>query len=197
LAVGRLAHRGPWFWETFDPAAPDAQAELAALRGGVGRPPGSVPGMWRLYRAVVAGEAAPGSVAPALRAEHAALILFGLHQLTLTAPAHHAGIQPAIALRQLRPAFGFSRARIDRQVDAAATASSVEDLADRLRGLVSRLRAAAQPLDYTMLVADLYRWTDPAARQDVRRRWGAQYYAWSTVGDWPTPDAAGPVQEPA
>jgi CRISPR type I-E-associated protein CasB/Cse2 len=177
----RIAHRGEWYWTSFDPAARYAGSETAILRKGVGRDVGSVPELWRFYTVIVPDRlAAHGRITPQLAAEHAALTLFGIHQQSQKTPMHQEGEHIGAALLKLRarPQFSGNPEALDRRVNAAATSTSVTELVFHLRGLVTLLRGEKLPLDYTMLIEDMADWHYPDRQARARRRWGANYYAW-------------------
>lgn len=146
--------------------------ELAALRRGLGREPGSVPEMWTFYRDLTSD----GRLSRELRAEHAALTLFALHQQSQTVRMHRVGVGLGTAMRELRRSGKFSEPAVDRRFAAAATATSMAELTLHLRGLITQLRAIGQPLDYDLLVADLVNWQHLERTGEVRRRWGGQYF---------------------
>lgn len=175
-----IPHRGSWFWEKFEPGSREAGVQLAALRRGLGREPGSVPELWPYHRVIVPDKvAARGELWPGLAAEHAALTLFGIHQQSQKEPMHKPDTPLGTALRALREHEKNSAAAVDRRVNAMATATGVTELISHLRGLVIRLRSIEQPLDYTQLVEDIHAWHEPSRRARVRRRWGIQYYGWT------------------
>lgn len=166
----------PYFWEKDHSKKPPEGKDLAALRSGLGRPAGEVPAMWPYY----AWLRLDGWVSPALRAEHAALVLFALHQQSQSKLMHRPDIGLGLALAKLRMSDKFSGEAVDRRFGAAATATSFAEVVAHLRGLVTQLRALtpAQPLDYTRLVWDLRDWQDPEKAHAVRRRWGSQYFTY-------------------
>jgi len=192
-AEGAYTHR-PYYWELYTEGSgtwrrrntsPPGQ-DLAALRRGMGRPPGSVPAMWQHY--VHLGDGPTGSAAgdapessargwARLVAEHHALTLFGMHQQSQTRPMHHTGFGLGNAVRALADSGRFSTEAVRRRFTAAATAGGVEELAHHLRGLISQLRSVDPPLalDYTRLVQDLTSWQFPDGQALVRRSWGRQY----------------------
>ena len=147
-------------------------AELAALRRGIGREPGSVPAMWPYYTTL----SEDGSLTPSLRAEHLVLTLYAVHQQSRPGPMHQRGIGVGTALQALRRSEKFSPEAVDRRFSAAATATSLGEVAAHLRGLITQLRAIGQGLDYDLLVRDLVNWQNPERRLGVRRRWGGQYF---------------------
>lgn len=163
-----------YFWEKeHRDTVPDGK-DLAALRSGLGRQAGEVPRMWRYYTALQRN----GEVSARLRAEHAALCLFALHQQSQGTLMHSKGIGLGTAMAKLRIDDKFSADAVDRRFAAAATATSFAEVTAHLRGLVTQLRALKkpQPLDYTRLVDDLCDWQDPDKVSTVRRRWGSQYF---------------------
>lgn len=151
-------------------------ADLAALRRGLGREPGTVPAMWSHYTALNA----EGRVTRQLRAEHIALSLFAVHQQSQDRLMHWPTVGVGAAMRLLRKSArhqGQPEA-LDRRFAAAATSGSLEEVSVHLRGLVTLLRHEGQGLDYTQLLRDLERWQQAAQQGSVRRRWGSQYFAW-------------------
>jgi len=177
--------RRRWYWENDTDAegkpvrsrgVPDG-GDLAALRRGLGRPAGSVPQMWRFYRSVVSS---PDS--PQLAAEHAALALYGLHQQSQRTPMHQPGVGLGEALRRLKACEGVSEDAVTRRFNAAATATSFDELVAHLRGLITQLRGKTIALDYSQLCEDLRRWNNPSGQSQVRRYWGMQYHAWHSAG---------------
>lgn len=166
---------------------------LAAMRRGIGRPPGTVPDMWGLHH--VSYEERhhdPTWVDPAYEGEHHALTLYAVHQQSRMRPgdppAHRAGRPIGRAVRALQaglPTRDEGKASaIDRRFYAAVTATSVEEVAHHLRGLIRQLRSQNRvvPVDYTALAADLGRWRHPESRDRVRRSWGLAYHARTDEG---------------
>jgi CRISPR system Cascade subunit CasB len=163
--------RRPYYWENHP--KPEGR-DLADLRRGIGREPGTVPEMWPYYTSLRPN----GELSERLRAEHAALCLFASHQQSQSTSMHRAGIGLGNAMAVLRRSDKFSGEAVDRRFTAAATATSFTEIVAHLRGLVTQLRSLpkAQPLDYTRLVYDLLDWQDPEKTATVRRRWGSQYF---------------------
>ncbi|HET9255449.1 MAG TPA: type I-E CRISPR-associated protein Cse2/CasB [Pseudonocardiaceae bacterium] len=153
-------------------------ADLAALRCGIGREPGSVPQMWPYYTTL----AADGEITPSLRAEHLALTLFAVHQQSLSRPVHREGVGLGTAVLALRNDKRNSPEAVDRRFSAAATATSLNELAHHVRGLITQICGlTSQPgLDYTRLFNDLRSWEWSQWRIKVRRRWGSQYFVWTS-----------------
>jgi CRISPR system Cascade subunit CasB len=152
-------------------------ADLAALRRGIGREPGSVPEMWPYYTTLTTD----GAITQRLRAEHLALTLFAVHQQGQSQPVHRAGVGLGTAVLALRRDDKSSPEAVDRRFAAAATATSLDEVTHHARGLITQIRGLTPPpgLDYTRLCDDLRSWQSPQGRTTVRRRWGAQYFVWT------------------
>jgi CRISPR system Cascade subunit CasB len=179
----------PYYWQRYTDGTgswakgePPPGHELAALRRGLGREPGTVPAMWPYYT-TLSGD---GRVSAELQAEHCALALFSVHQQSQARPMHLEGIGLGTAMRALRNDEKYSAEAVDRRFAAAATATSFVEIAAHLRALVTQLRTIRQALDYTRLVKDLRDWQYPDRIAAVRRRWGSQYF---TASEQPTPAA--------
>ena len=144
--------------------------ELAALRRGMGRLPGSVPEMWPYYVHL--------SQDGRIRRKHIALSLFGLHQQSQQSLVHAPGRRIGQALADLRGSGKFSQEAVDSRVTRAATTDDMDELAYHLRGLISQLKSTKgrNTLDYTLLVRALTDWQTPGGRDRVRREWGRDYY---------------------
>ncbi len=170
------------YWERQarrDGALPPGE-DLSAMRRGAGREAGSVPEMWRFYSVPSDGLWA----SPALVAEHHCLVMFGFHQQSQDRLVHQSGLTIGKALRRLRRSERFRdrTEALDARVAAAATATSVDEVASHLRGLIALLRDEGIPLDYTGLWRDLRSWGRPGEAERVRRSWGRDYFSW---GDGP------------
>lgn len=156
------------------------RAALATLRRGVGKQPGTVPGLWPYYTALDA----QGRVTRALRAEHTAMTLFSIHQQSHATPMHRAGGRSfGEALRQYRaedsnatPDRDPEDTAVDKRMAAIASATSYRELEEHLRRAFSLLRKGSITMDYDSLYRDLREWQNPASRTRVVRRWGSGYF---------------------
>jgi CRISPR system Cascade subunit CasB len=164
--------RRQMFWERNHKRDVPDGADLAALRRGIGREPGSVPAMWRYYTTLDS----EGKLTARLRAEHVALTLYSIHQQSIPTSMHQLNQGLGRALLELRRSDKFSPAAVDQRFGAAATATSLDEAAYHLRGLVRQLRQLPQGFDYTALWQDLTAWQYPDRIGRVRRQWGAQYF---------------------
>lgn len=175
---------GAMFWERKHKQDVPDGADLAALRRGVGRDPGSVPAMWRYYTTLNA----QGNLTARLRAEHVALTLYAIHQQSIPTSMHRAGHGIGKAMADLRRHDKFSPTAVDERFGAAATATSLDEAAYHMRGLVRRLRQLPRGFDYTALYQDLVAWQYPDRIGRVRRRWGSDYFIGRETGETATSD---------
>lgn len=150
-------------------------AVLARLRRAVGKPPGWDPELWELTLADVPGRI--GSDAPTTqeRAVHTAITLYAVHQQSRPETMHVRGYGLGRSVCLLASATQAESA-VRRRFDAAATATSFDEVVHHLRGLVTQLRSHRVPLDYGQLADDLLQLQDPRKVDAVRLRWGRQYY---------------------
>lgn len=177
------ARATPHYWLEFSPGAARTGAELAVLRRGVGQEPGTVPEMWRFHHVTVSDSVADTGVPSArLAAEHTSLTLFAVHQQSQRKTMHQEGTGLGTALKLLRQSEQYKNNpdALNARVNALATSGDVTELAHHLRGLITLLRGIGQPLDYTRLFYDVLGWHTPEGQARVRRRWGAQYYDWTS-----------------
>ena len=160
-------------------------AELAALRRGIDKEPGSVPSMWPFYTTLTED----GRLSDELRAEHLTLTLFAVHHQGARHPLDRRSIGVGAAMLALRRSGKFSEDAVDRRFAAAATASSLGEVGHHLRCLITQLRSIGQGLSYTHLFRDLIAWQSPERQGSIRRHWGAQYFAWRPAESEPTTTA--------
>lgn len=172
------------------------KAMLANLRRGIGRAPGDIPALWGVFLQDLPPELQSdrGKASPAEWAIYTALTLYALHQQSQSSSMHRPGAGLGRAVRKLTAPekspeemgyFGRKLATSEkppeessvfRRFNALATASSAEELAHHLRGIVQLLRREGIPLDYAQLAEDLYWMQLPATAPRVRLRWAEEYY---------------------
>lgn len=148
----------------------------ARCRRGLGKEPMQVAEMWQ-YCVPVADAALKDLRCGRGRAEAAAhhvLTLYAVHQQSQDTPMNQARRSVGTAARLL---YGQRESEGVRQrFLAAATATSVPELAGHLRHLVPQLREEKIPLSYAGLFRDIVDWADPERRAQVRRLWGLDFH---------------------
>ncbi len=196
--VGALVHTA---------GSPSTRATLARLRSAVGQAPGTVPEVWSVTIDGAPGAPRGDDPTPEERAIHIAMTLFAIHQQSRGRSMHVQGRGLGQAVRLLEHVRGVSDGGVSpvrRRFDALATASSMEEAAHHLRGLVGQFRSAGEGigLDYGALAADLLDLQLPTRSQAVRLRWARQYYrlaereSATSSDEKPGPDgAAEPAEE--
>jgi len=159
----------------------DDRAALAALRRGLGKPPGTVPEMFPYVEPFIPVD----EYASRVDAAYLVASLFGMHP-------HHAQPPEAARSRQQR-SFGASLARIRRREDRGEEDQGVarrfgallncnsESLPTHLRHLVTLLhsRSPETPIDYEQLFNDIVWWE--AADRRVQRAWAAGFWRSSSA----------------
>jgi CRISPR system Cascade subunit CasB len=156
-------------------------ADLARLRRGIGKEPGSQPDIWELIIDELP-ESLQGTGERPSNGEyavHTALTCFALHQQgkdIKTNCMSESGISLGTAMRQLIQRNPDREAAIKRRFTAALTADSYEELAWHLRGLIQLLRAEDVKLDYPLLAKDLYHFQFSELRDRIRLQWGRHFY---------------------
>ena len=158
------------------------KAALANLRRGAGRLPGELPELWGIFLQDFPEEleSRDGKPTRAEWAVYLALTLYALHQQGHALPAdnmHRPDVRFGRAVRSLvKEGETPEDSSVLRRFNALATASSMPERAQHLRGMVQLLRAEGIPLDYLQLAEDLYWLQSPASAAGVRLRWGQDYY---------------------
>lgn len=157
-----------------------SRANLARLRRGIGRQPGSMPDLWSLTIQGMPEALVGKGDRPSWGewASYLSLTLYALHQQgrDLKSNSMHKPDQPlGMAVRMLAKGED-DLARVKRRFDRAVTADSPTELANHLRALIQLLRSDGTPLDYSALAQDLYRFQDPLLRDGVRLQWGRAFH---------------------
>jgi CRISPR system Cascade subunit CasB len=156
------------------------RADLARLRRGIGKPPGSVPDLWGitldgLPDGILSKDGRPTT---GEWAAHTALTLFALHQQGSDIRAdcmHEEGATLGAALRRLIKSDD-DVAAVKHRFDAAATSDGFVELSNHMRGLVQLLKANGVALDYAKLAEDMFWYQVPERKDSVRLRWGQDFY---------------------
>lgn len=194
-----VAARVQWLQAASLNDSPRAVARIAQLRRAVSAVPGELPDVWEDTIGVVPEDLLGHSDEPssAERAAHHSLTLFALHRQGKSAVAHAPQVPFGEAVRELarRRATGNDDEAegVRRRFDALVTASTPDEGAYHLRGMVLMLRDAGLSIDYGRLAQDLADLWTPARRDGVRLRWARQYRARPRQGAADTQDTTKPV----
>ena len=146
----------------------DDRAALAALRRGLGQPPGTVPDMHRYVIQRLPDFAYPGSWTEQVYYLIAAL--YALHPES----AAEGNLGNHFA-RTLDPNPDYNTA-VERRFTALLTAHP-EDLPFYLRQAISFLRSKDEvAVNWHQLMWDVLKWDDPDRAPQVQKRWAAQFW---------------------
>ena len=156
-----------------------ARASFARLRRGAGHLPGEIPQIWGEFLLDLPEElmGSKTKISSAEWSVYIALTLFAMHQQgkdRKTQPMHKEGISLGAAANRLIKSED-DRQRIANRFYPAATASDIQELSNRLRGLVTILKSEDIPLDYVMLAKDLYLFQYPDHNATVKLNWGRDF----------------------
>jgi len=140
------------------------RAALAALRRGLGRPPGTVPEMFPYVVPHL-----PAQIHPNEEAAHYTLAaLFALH------PSHTPRGNMGDHLAQA--ATGATREAVERRF-VALLAAHPDDLPEYLRQTISFLKAQEVPVNWDALFYALRYWDHPDYGERIRRQWARAFWA--------------------
>lgn len=161
-----------------DPAtmSPASRAQLAQLRGAIGKEPATVPAVWGLTLNGIPDDLSTKRRHHVETAVHLALTQFAMHQQGRTRPMHSE--QPfGAAVRQLaeRISQEVHDTPIYKRFTALAQATTLTGLEAHSRGLISQLRSHEIPFDYGRYADDLF-WFQTGRQRDVQRRWGRDFH---------------------
>lgn len=158
------------------------KAELAELRRGIGKMPGELPQLWGSFlldlpeelEKDVRDRAKPTYAEWAI---YTALTLYALHQQgrSETVNSDDGALRLGGAVKKLVHSPDDEE-RVMRRFSAMATSSEPAELANHLRSVVQLLKSENIKLDYADLAKDLYFYQMPNQRNNVRLKWGRDYY---------------------
>lgn len=135
---------------------------LAALRRGLGKPPGTAPEMYPYVAPLLGANRFPSRE----RSAYLIASLFGSHPMS----AHDGSTLTEALLRTKRSASYEKRVLRLLSSDSA-------DLGDQLRHIVAFLRAENVLIDWAQLFYDIERWDHPD--RWIQRRWAHAYWGMS------------------
>mgnify|MGYP004556655915 CR=1 FL=1 len=154
------------------------RADLANLRRGLGKKPGDLPELWGLLFQELPEELMSRTGEPtwAEWAVSGALTLYALHRQGVGRCMHADGQRLGAAVGRLAGGDEERLKVVQRRFNAFATARSMPECMNHLRGLIQLLRSKEIPLDYVDLAGDLYEFQMPGGAARVRLRWGQDFY---------------------
>lgn len=159
------------------------KATLANLRRGIGKKPGALPKLWGDLFFGLPEELMGQGKNPSHSewAVYLALTMYALHQQgnsLKTHNMHRKDIGLGEAVRQLAKArqSDIAEGSIISRFNRLVTASDMEEIANHLRSMIQLLRTESIALDYVKLAEDLYLLQFADSANEVRLRWGRDYY---------------------
>lgn len=159
--------------------SPYARAALARLRRGVGEEIGDCPDVWDVLLEELDDDLMNRRNAPS-RAEIAiftALTLFAVHQQGKYPDKMSRGKSSfGAAVKKLIDPDHNNEKAIKRRFDAVITAKDYKELSHHARGLIQLLKSKDIPLSYPQFAKDVYLFQIPEIKNDVKLRWGEDYY---------------------
>jgi CRISPR system Cascade subunit CasB len=158
------------------------KADLARLRRGIGKAPGSVPELWQATLEGLPESLLSLNDKPSYGewAVHTALTLYALHQQGGKEAGESCmsreGMSLGRAVRSLIEPDRGNEPAVKRRFDAAVTADSFFEVVHHLRGLIQLMKSKDIGLDYPALTEELYRFHFVDQRDSMRLRWGQDFY---------------------
>ncbi len=156
-----------------------SKAQLARLRRGAGKRPGELPELWGIFLRNMPEElmGKEGRPSYAEWAIYTALTLFALHQQGHSEPMHAEGEENRLGRAVKKLAHGEEEEEnVRRKFSIAARSDDMEELSYHLKTLVRMLGSNDIKLDYEDLAKDLYRFQFENDTDQVRLKWGQDFY---------------------
>lgn len=143
----------------------EKRGALAALRRGLGRPPGNTPEMYPYVVPFLPDEPPPWQE----RAYYLVASLFALHPMSTS--SGNMGDHMTAARTQ-----GGEEA-LERRF-TALLAAHPEDLPDYLRQAITYLKSKDIAVNWDQLLKDVQAWGHPTRGDQVRKRWAMAFWRW-------------------
>lgn len=142
---------------------------LAALRRGLGQPPGAAPAMYPYVVPWLPADARPWQEA----AYYLVASLFSLHPAPGGVGNLGANFRLAAAKEPVSSSADERISPVERRF-TTLLAAHPDDLPDRLRQAIGYLASKDVPVNWHQLFQDLPRWGDPS--RSVQRKWARAYW---------------------
>lgn len=156
-----------------------SKAQLAQLRRGAGKRPGELPELWGIFLRNMPEElmGKEGRPSYAEWAIYTALTLFALHQQGHSEPMHAEGEENRLGRAVKKLAHGEEEEEnVRKKFSITARSDDMEELSYHLKTLVRMLGSNDIKLDYEDLAKDLYRFQFENDADQVRLKWGQDFY---------------------
>ncbi len=161
----------------------DAKAELANLRRGLGKQPGELPELWGSFLEGIPEELMGKGKGPsaAESAIYTTMTLYALAQQGSDSDIHSVNQENISLGRAARLYAGNDedvRNRIERRLKSILSSETIEDMGHGIRGIIQLIKTKDIPLDFPLLAADLYTYSFPEGKEQIRLRWARDFYRW-------------------
>lgn len=150
------------------PGAKSNRAALAALRRGLGKPPGTEPEM---HRYVLHPRVSLASNDNEEDVRYLVAALFALHTENTTEPGNLGQHVARLSAGEAEPAPAVER-RFNALLD-----SRFENLYRTLPPLIRLLKSKNVKVNWARLLNDLKQWQYPDSRHEVQRRWAQDFWS--------------------
>ncbi len=152
------------------------KAALAQLRHGVGKRPGELPALWgSIFDKIPEELLGKKEASCAEWAVYTALTLYALHHQGNPDDVYQKDISVGRAAGELVKNDDDTE-RIVNRLNTIVTATSPNDLAYHLRGLIQLIKSSDIKLDHALLAKDLYLFNNNEIADSIKLRWGRDFY---------------------
>ncbi len=161
---------------------PRSTAMLAILRRGAGKTLIDSPETWEevlsdIPEQLVGHPTKNGyAVSNSEDAIFTALTLYAVHQQGNSKSMNQTGISVGDGAKELMISLKENEEGVKRRFKAIITSAEPSELKHHLRGMIQMMRSSEIGLDYGQLAKDLYLYSNPEWRANIRIRWGEDFY---------------------
>ena len=157
------------------------RAKLAKMRRGIGEQPGAVPELWDLLFDGLPAELEGRGNEPsrAEKAVYTALTLYALHQQGKDLHSDFMYLENNTlgrAVGQLARRSDGNEEAVIRRFNVVVTSADLTEFSWHLRNIIQLCKRESIPLDYAALARDLYEYQDLNRLDNVRLKWGRDFY---------------------
>ena len=157
------------------------RAKLAKMRRGIGEQPGAVPELWDLLFDGLPEELEGRGNEPsrAEKAVYTALTLYALHQQGKDVHSEFMYLENNTlgrAVGQLARRSDGNEEAVIRRFNVVVTSADLTEFSWHLRNIIQLCKRESIPLDYAAMARDLYEYQDLNRLDNVRLKWGRDFY---------------------